>query len=145
MAYDKILSPRLPVGAQAEIDLTSAAVQSFSFLLSMNARVFRLQAKVTTATVSTGSIVITFRRRPTFGSATGQTTLGTISIPTAVVVNKIYYKDITPVNCVSGDDIVAEVTTAAAGGGAAGKALVDFLADYDPENAVADSNYVASA
>lgn len=145
MAYDMIESPKLPVGAQAEIDLTSAAVQSFSTVLTMNGRVFRLQAKVTTATVSTGSIVLTIRRRPTFGSSSGQTTLGTLTIPTAIAVNKIYYKDITPVNCNSGDQVVVEVTTAAAGGGAAGKALFDFLMDYDPETAPNDSNFVASA
>lgn len=145
MAYEMISNVKLPVGAQAEIDLTSAAVQSFSHVLQEFARVRRIQAKVTTATVSSGSIVLTIRRRPTFGSSSGQSTLGTITIPTAIAVNAIYYKDITPVNCSRGDQVVVEVTTAAAGGGAAGKAVFDFLADYDPESALNDSNMVASA
>lgn len=143
--YDQIPSPRLQTGTHAEIDLTSAAVQSFAISLQANARVFRLQAKVTTATVSTGSIVLNFRRRPTFGSASGQSSLGTITIPTAIAVNAVYYKDITPVVCNVGDQIVVEVTTAAAGGGAAGKAVCDFLADYDPETAANSSGFVASA
>lgn len=143
--YDQLPAPRLAVGAQAEIDLTSAAVQSFSMVLQSDARVWRLQAKVTVATVSTASIVLTFRRRPTFGSSSGQSTLGTLTIPTTIAVNKIYYKDITPVNCTLGDQIVVEVTTAAAGGGAAGKVVADYLADYDPETAANESNYVASA
>lgn len=143
--YDKIPSPRLQTGSHAAVDLTSAAVQSFAWSLQMNARVFRIQAKVTTATVSNVSIVLTFRRRPTFASASGQSTLGTITIPTAIAANKVYYKDITPVNCDVGDQIVVEVTTAAAGGGAAGQAVCDYIADYDPESVANFSNFVASA
>ena len=144
MPYENIQNPKLQVGSHVEIDLTSAAVQSFSWVLGMDARVFRIQAKVTTATVSNVSIVLNFRRRPTFGSATGQSSLGTLTIPTAIAVNKVYYKEITPVNCVAGDQIVVEVTTAAGGGGAAGKALCDLLIDTDPEVALNESGFVAS-
>lgn len=143
--YDTKSPFLLQQGSHAAVDLTSAAVQSFSHVAYQNCRVTRLLCKVTTATVSNVSIVVTFRRRPVYGSSSTQSSLGTITIPTAIAVDKIYYKDITPVNCAIGDQLVVEVTTAAGGGGAAGAALCNVEADLDPEVPGNQTNMVASA
>lgn len=143
--YDDKRQILLQTGTHAAIDLTAAAVQTFGWLAVENVRATRIGIKITTATVSSGSIVINFRRRPTFASSSGQSSLGTITVPTAIAANKVYYKDITPVNMTEFDQVVVEVTTAAAGGGAAGQGVAFLVVDYDAETPANDSNMVASA
>lgn len=134
----------IPVGAGAAQALTGAGVHTYSVVLSENARITRLYAKLTVAVVSTGGVLVTFRRRPAFGSATGQTALGTLTIPAGTAADKVVYKDITPVNCNIGDQLVFDVVTAAAGGGAAGSALYGYEADRDPETVGNQSNLLQS-
>lgn len=136
---------RLQVGAGAADDLSATGVHSYTQVLTQNARITRIYAYITTAVVSSGAVVVTFRRRPVYGASTNQSTLGTLSIPAAQAKDGMVYKDITPVNCNIGDEIAFEVTTAAAGGGAAGGAIYDFEADMDPETAANQSKLVASA
>ena len=143
--YDKKKNCVLQQGSHAPVDLTAVAVQTFSHVLFANMRVTRLMARVTTAIVSTGAVELAYRRRPSYNSATGQSTLGTLSIPAGAAAGDVYYSDIDPVDCNLGDQVVVSVTAAAAGGGAAGQALCDFEADLDSEFASNQSNMIESA
>ena len=133
--YDSRLPSRYQFGAGATTSLTSAAVDTKTLLYQENAEVRRLMFYITTATVSSGSIVMRMLYRPVFGASTNQVVLGTLTIPTAVAADVVYYKDITPYNGLIGPGTIAfEVTTAAAGGGAAGAGVWDVVAvGLDPE------------
>lgn len=126
-------------------DLTGAAVHTTSFSVGAEIEVNRIMALVTTAVVSTGAVVVAMKRYPTYGSSASAETIGTLSIPAATVAGKVLYKDVTPVICYPGDQLVFEVTTAAAGGGAAGNAAYMFNAVLRPEAAANQSDMVASA
>lgn len=114
MAYNLKLNSIQPLGTPAADDLSGAAVHSFSYLVQSPISVLRILATVTTATVGAGTI--TFRKRPTPGSATGQSTLGTLTVPGSSTVGQVIYKEITPVDCDPGCQIIFEVTSAATSG-----------------------------
>ena len=107
--------------------------------------VVRIAVAIATATVSTGSILITVVNRPTAKSATGQVTIGTITIPTGVAAGKVYYKDVNQASIAPGGSLCFIVTTAAAGGSKAGAGIPGFVAQEDPEYKLNESNMVASA
>lgn len=126
--------------------LTSAAVIArHMFLLPANVK--RLAFVITTATVSTGNIVITAKKYVTPGSASGAVTLDTLTIPTGVAAGTYYYKNVNPetYSFKRTEELVFEVTTAAAGMSGAGAGYSLFEADYDPENIKNDTDAVASA
>lgn len=139
--YDAKRSAAIEIGAGAAKDLSATGVFATTFNLLENVRVWRLVVKVTTSISSTGAVVVALKRRPTYGSSSGEVNLGTVSIPAAAVANAVYYKDITPYNCLIGDQLVFDCTTAASTSGAA---IAGFLADFDPE-AAANSVMIASA
>lgn len=126
-------------------DLTGAAVHTTSIGVTSQIKVKRLMCMVTTAVVSSGAVVVNFKRYPTYGSSAGAVSLGTISIPAATAAGKVVYKDITPALCYPGDQIVFEITTAAAGGGAAGNAFYAIEVSANPEYASNQSDMIASA
>lgn len=63
-------------------------------------------ATVTTAQ-TTASAVLTFKYRPTIGSATGEVTIGTLTI-TVGAVSRQFYKNITPYRALPGGEIVVQ-------------------------------------
>lgn len=134
-----------PIGTLGAAVMTSTGVLAHRYVALMPIKVKRIMLKITAATVSSGNIVVVAKKRPTIGSATGEVTIGTITIPTAIAANVIYYKDVTGVVCAQGDEICFDVTTAAAGGGNAGSALPMIEAEEDPETPANNSNMVASA
>lgn len=125
--------PRMTmIGAGTAKDTSSTGVFAYTYNLVEAGRVWRLLVKTTTAIVSTGGVVITFRRRPTYGSSSGQTVLGTVTVPGSAAANAVYYNDITPVNLSAGDQIVADCTTAAT---TSGSAFAEVFVDLNPETA----------
>lgn len=76
---------------------------------------------ITTAITVTAAIA-TLKYRPTPGSATGEVSLGTITLPvTGSAIGQQYYKRITPFKANPGGELVLDVTQAAtAGAGVAG-------------------------
>jgi len=142
--YDSRLPTRVQIGAGATQSLTAVAVAAYSHEYMENSRVWRLMCYVTTAVVSTVAVSVQFLYRPTFGSATGQTILGTVNIPAGALVDSVYYKDITPQNLNAGGQLAFNVSVAAAGGGAAGAAFHEVIADLDPETALNQSKFIAS-
>lgn len=125
--------------------LTSAAViKKFTFARPMILR--KVAFAISTATVSSGGIVITAKKYPLIGSSANAVTLGTITIPGGTAAGLVYYKDMaSAAKLVVGDELVFEVTTAAAGGGAAGAGTCLFDADDNPETSANNSDMVASA
>jgi len=107
--------------------LTSAAVIAEHACVSGQVEIRRVAIAISTATVSTGNIVVTVRNRPTLGSATNQTTVTTMTIPSGVAAGQVYYKDVNQSVVQPGGSLAFEVTTAAAGGSSAGAGLSDGI------------------
>lgn len=82
---------------------------------------------VTTAVVSSGPVVITVKKRPTSNSSSGEVSMGTITIPAGTAAGTLVYRkldeDLASRSLEPGQVCVYEVTTAAAGGGAAGAGI----------------------
>jgi hypothetical protein len=126
------------------VALTSAAVvQSFTVL--SQCQVDQLFFAISTSVVSSGNVIVAFKRRPTIGSSSGEVTIGSLTIPGGAAAGKVYYKQVSPVVCAAGEQIVIEVTTAAAGMGAAGNGQGFFDAEQDPETNANNPDMVASA
>lgn len=124
--------------------LASAAVIN-RYLVAQQQEVSLLALAISTSVVSTGNVVVTFKRRPTLGSSSGEVSLGTITIPNGAAAGKTYYKSIDPVVCAVGEEVIAEVTTAAAGMGAAGNGQGFVCSNEDPEEFSNNSDMVESA
>lgn len=122
---------------------SAAVVKKYAFFRPAYVR--RIGIGVTTAIVSTGSVVVTIKKYPTMGSNSGEVSLGTITIPAGTAAGKVFYKALGSVKLIEGDELVFEVTTAAAGGGAAGAGVCMFDADDNPEMPANNSDMVASA
>jgi hypothetical protein len=133
------------VDSTTAVVLTSAAViKKFTSLRQMQVR--RAAFGISVATVSNANIVITIKKYVTLGSASNEVTLDTIVIPGGTAAGKVYYVDFPAVATLAvGDELVFEVTTAAAGGGAAGSGFCMFDADDLPEVAGNNSDMVLSA
>lgn len=125
--------------------LTSTAVISEHACIGERMAIQRVAVAVSTAVVSSGAVVVTVRNRPVVGSATGQSTITTLSIPAGTAAGKVLYKDINESLIQPGGSLVFEVTTAAAGGGAAGAGLCGYIASEDPEYKLNESSMIASA
>jgi hypothetical protein len=99
----------------------------------------RLQLIVSTTLVADVTApVLTFYARPTFGTTTGQVSLGTLTIPDLTAAGKILYKNIESVKVPQGYTIaVNRSTQASSSGTAAGAGFVmvkGFVAVEDPRN-----------
>lgn len=144
---DKLLEFAVPLASTAldADDLTATGVHG-EYVITKSCLVKRLVAAVTAAVAgSTTAPVITFKRRPTLGSAIGEVSLGTITIPDGTAAGKVLYKELTqPVQFKVGEGLAIEVTTAATGGVPAGNAVYDALVIDDPEVPANEANMVAS-
>lgn len=129
------------IGAGTAKDCSSTGVFAYTWNLLEPARIWRLAIKVTVVMSSTGGVVFTFRRRPTYGATTAQSSLGTVTATLTAAANTVFYNDITPVNLNAGDQIVCDCTTAAT---TSGSAIAYVLMDYDPETAVNSSSAAAN-
>jgi hypothetical protein len=116
-----------------------------SFTVQAQCQVDQLFFAISTSVVSSGNVVVTFKRRPTLGSTSGEVTIGTLTMPSGAAAGKVYYKAVAPVVCLAGEQIVVEVTTAAAGGSAAGNGQGFFDAEQDPETNANNPDMVLSA
>lgn len=96
---------------------------------------------ITTAITVTDAIM-TFKYRPTPGSATGEVALGTMTLPvTGSAIGKQWWKKFTPFKANPGGEIVIDVTQAATAGAGVAGVLVHEVTEA-PGNV---ANMVASA
>ena len=87
--------------------------------------------------------VVTFFRRITYGSNTGRVTLGTVRLIDGTALGRILYRDIADTFANVGDQIVAAITTQAAGGGAiAGDFLPVIYYENVPETPANQTRWV---
>lgn len=77
--------------------------------------------------------VLTIKHRPTAGSASGETTIDTITVPTALVAGKVVYVEDLNQKVMPGEQVVFDVTTAATAG--VGDIVPEFDRQWDiPQN-----------
>lgn len=156
-----------PLGTPAVQLVTAAATHTFSYYCERQCSIERIEARVTTSIVSTGSVVLQTSIIHADGS--GTVALPTLIIPAGTAAGQVVYKNV-PVPSVAaaftgpggaqvdnagttpneylvfpGDQITFAVTTAAAGGGAAGAVYHMFDASDSPEAPVLHANMIASA
>ena len=114
----------------ASAQALTSATAIYSAPVVQRVLIKKLMFVVSTTVSSSASAVLTYYWRPNAGSATGQVTLGTITIPTASAAGKVFVNNITPFNGVVGGDIAVSVTTAAT---SAGGGFCSFYLEQDPE------------
>lgn len=142
--YDSKQVGFVPDTGTAGFDLAAAAVVSPKFNAVRHVALRRVGIKVVAAITSSGAIVVTIRKRPTPHSSSGQSSLGTITIPAAATLGDSYYLELDEdQNTLKpGEQVALEVTTAAAGGGAAGKAVAWIDAEDNPQELIDDSTFI---
>jgi hypothetical protein len=86
---------------------------------------------VITTLNSVAPSILTFKFRPTPGSAAGEVTLGILTIPINAAVGNVYYEKVAvePVKCTPGGEVVCQTD----GGGTAGNATVGIFAEHSWE------------
>jgi len=143
MSYLKkghMFHPRAAASKTSTVDLSAVAVADVSHICVDGCEVSRIQVLVTVAPTVTAPVV-TFRKRPTVGSATGQSSLGTITIPVGTAIGTVVYKDISPSQFQPGDELLPDVTTAAT----VGSGIPSFVAHERPEYKANQTHLLASA
>jgi hypothetical protein len=93
-----------------------------------------------TVAQTTAPAVLTFKYRPTPGSATNQVTIGTLTIPTGTAAGKQVYKDVTPYLAMPGGQIVVQTD-----GGGEGNATLGYRHTPKWEHPSNNTNAIASA
>lgn len=134
--YDAKPAANVIIGAGTAKDCSSTGVFAYTWNLTEPGTIKQLIVKTTTAMVSSAATVITFRRRPTYGSSSGQSSLGTVSVAATAAANAVFVNNITPVNLNVGDQIVADCTTAAT---TSGSVIANIVADYSAETSLNES------
>lgn len=121
--------------------VSSTGVKAEYACIGERTAIQRVAVAVSTAINSTGAVVVTVKNRPTVASASGESTITTISIPAGTAAGKVVYKDINEALIAPGGSLVFEVTTAAT---SAGAGLFGFVAAEDPEYKLNESSMIAS-
>ena len=132
-------------GVLAADDLTAAAVHG-EYLCVKKSVVKSLKVLISTAVVSTGAVVIAFKKRSAPGVSAAEVTMGSVSVPAGTALGKVVYKDLSSLyEFEPGMALAIEITTAAAGGGAAGGAVYGFEFEDAPEQPANISSMIESA
>ena len=128
----------------AGFSLASAAVVGPKFNAHRHVAVKRVGVKVVGAITSSGAIVLNVRKRPIPHSSSGQSSLGTITIPAAAALGASYYLELDEdlATLRPGEQIALEVTTAAAGMGAAGNGQAWIDAEDNPKALIDDTSFI---
>ena len=135
------------VGAGTAKVTTATGVSVHSIAVLDQIKVDRIAAVVSTAIDNDlVAAVMTVKRRPTYGSTAGEVSIGTLTFPDGTAAGKVLYKDVNPVVCYPGDQIVFEITTAGTDGAAAAGAAIGMVScEEDPEVPGNQGDMVASA
>jgi hypothetical protein len=151
MAYvqDCSASMVVPLGTTPlGVETVSAAVAVHGeFMVLRRCKIKRIMFIVTVAVAANSTApVVTFRKRPTPNSSSGQSTIGTLTLPDLTGIGKVLYKDVTPISLAVGDSICLDHTTQAVdGSAAAGAGYYAFELEFDPEVPANESDMIASA
>lgn len=105
------------------------------------ANVRRVFALITVAN-TVAPTILTFKHRPTPGSASGEVTIATLTIPIDAPIGNVYYKNVaTEFRVNPGSEVVVQTD----GGGTAGTATLGIVCDPVWEHPGNNTKMVASA
>jgi hypothetical protein len=86
---------------------------------------------------------VIFTKRPTPLSATAESVIGILTVPSGTAIGKVVYKDITPVSFAPGDSL--EISWTVGTGTPTGIGMWYVECNDDPESAGNQSDMIASA
>lgn len=112
--------------------------------IGSNILIRRIQCYISTAVVSTATVVVIFYDRPTGGSSSSQVAIGTLNIVTGQAADTVVYKDVSYVMA-PGHELSVNVSVATAGGSAAGAGFMQIEAEDAPEAAANLAKLTASS
>jgi hypothetical protein len=97
---------------------------------------------VITAVNTVAPTILTFKFRPTPGSAAGEIVLGTLTIPINAAIGNVYYEKVAvePVKCTPGGVIVVQTD----GGGTVGNATLGIFAEHSWDTPGNNSRMIAA-
>lgn len=102
-------------------------------------RVSHIWARIVTAN-TVAPTILTFKKRITIGSATGESVIGTLTIPIGAAIANVYWKSVDGVIIYPGQEIVVQTD----GGGTAGTAVLGVHTDPAWEHPSNRTNMVQS-
>ena len=132
-------------GVLQEIDVGATGADHGELVCFRPCTVTQLLFAVTGETIggTTGAPTVLFKKRPTPNSATGETTVGILTLPDTTAVGKVVYKDVTPVDFAVGDSL--EISHTIGTGTPTGMGVAYLVAYQDPEVPGNNTDMVASA
>lgn len=128
------------------IDIGSAGSNSGELSCVVACDVHQLQFHVTDEAVvgTTTAPTVVFTKRPTPNSATGESVVATLTIPTGTAAGSVIYTELdTPINFQVGD--VMEISHTVGTGDPAGQGIAAFVCSHDPEIPGNNDDMTASA
>lgn len=112
--YDHQKDERLLI-ASATAVTTATGIISRNFAVQQPFIVRAIAACIVVVPTVTAP-VLNFKRRPTPGSATGEVSIGTLTLPLTSVIGQVYYKKGFSTKLFPGEECVCDVTTASTAG-----------------------------
>lgn len=144
--FTSVASSLVPVGTGVlGIEALNSAAVHGEYVCIEQCALKRIAFAVSVAVVSSGASVVAFKKRTAIGVTAGEVTLGSLSIPAGTAAGKVVVKEINEAILAPGEVLALEVTTAAAGGGAAGQGYYGYVLEEDPEYVLNQANVVVSA
>lgn len=137
----------LGTGVLGAETVSAAVAVHGEYLIGRRCTIKRIRFHVTTEIANdTIAAQVAFKKRPTPGSSTSSTTIGTLTLADATAVGKVVYKDVEPVVLNVGDSLCLEHTVQGTDGTlAAGAGYYSFELSDSPEALANESDLVASA
>lgn len=127
------------------VDIGEASAAHGEYVCVKPCSVKRLMFAVSDEAVvgSTTAPTVVFKKRPTPNSASGESTVGVLTIPHGTAIGKVLYKEV-QVDFAVGDSLQISWTVGV-GGTPAGQGLASVEAFYDDENPANMTDMILSA
>lgn len=132
-------------GVMTAMDIGASSGNHGELLCVRACRVKRLQFTLTeeAAGGTSAAPIVTFKKRPTPLSSTGESTIGTLTIPDGTAIGKTVYKDIDPVALAVGETVHLSWTIGS--GTPTGIGIASFICEDAPEEPANNSDMIESA
>lgn len=127
------------------VDIGAASADHGELLCVKQCRVAQLQFTMTEEAAS-GTVTaprVVFTKRPTPLSASGETIIGTVIVPSGTAIGKTVYLAIDPVEFQVGESL--EISHVVGSGTPTGIGMYSFVCNEDPETSGNNADMIASA